>query len=1278
MNKRIVCFLLALVMVLGLFPAAATTAHAASKLSTSDDAIEILQEFEGFAQNQYQSGGKYYIGYGSEIKNGAYPNGISKDDALILLQEDLTDVDKDLNDFTRDNNLTLTQYEHDALALFCYGYRSTAWLDGNGPLRTAVLQGKTGNEFINAIAQSYGGDASIENLEVVLNRRLAEANMYLNNSYGYNAPENYTYVVLDLDGDKTVEKNDMVIAYDADIGKTLAVVPTAAQSGCDPDTFLGWYKLSRNGTDLSGEAVTYLDETVAGRTLIAKFDTGNTAAHYYLNTSSLISRTLYPKAYTKAEYKANIIEGAIGFLESNTVFEVNKEAIVDGVKWARGSGVSAEDGESTVIGWIYLGELPTEDTESHTVLATATLTSNVNVREGATAGSEVTVGSKSLGTLAKGTTVNIYDFVVEATETGNKNWGKVINVVTTVGNTVSGWINLAYADVKEITDDSDTMDGYTGYVINTNRLNVRSGPGTNYDQITSLVYGTEVTVLQTKMNGSAQWGEVEWGYLKDGYTKGWVYMYYIEVEGFEHSDPESNITEPVLYTGVVTSNINLNVREKPKVTGDWVTSLPNGTKVNIYEVTTTNGVKWGRIGENRWVCLQYVSLTEVDQSQNSGTTTTSLQGTVTTATLDILQNYNSNSAKLGTLKKGDVVTILEKNTEITGTGSRIWGRIIKDNVEGWINLAYVELKTVTSVNGSNSGTNNVTSNANGASAVISNCISVNVRKGAGVTKEQITKLNNGTAIKVYEQVTKDNAPWARITWNNDANEGWVCMNYVTMASSSSTAVNGSTINGTNSNTISAVGTVNSNIDLKVRAGGGLGYAQIGSLKKGTKVTIYEQVTNDGLIWGRMVYGNGSGWVCMSYITVDSVSSTGKGVMGTVARCFAAVNVRSAPGTGNALVSTIAVGNRVEVFETKEHAGQMWGRVAQGWVCMDYILLDSELPPGTILDATEPTTAPTNSADPEETINRDNEVLYTINGKVVAASKTDVRNDANADSDRVGTVNNGLEVKILALKLNGAELWGRIDQYATAGWVNMDDVSYYVKGYVNTEDQPVFANPDTNSTVKDTLNVNTELMIHKLTLGGETVYGWVDSISGWIPMGRISDEPIDVIPVYKSSTDSTGHDVTTGTTNSEVSAVSEVNGSKVVFKLKSGVKVYIGEIRIESGIIWGELKANGVTGWINLANVNYTLPGTVAGTKNVRSSKVVMDDDDEPNNKLGTVTGNVTLCELSFDGDGNLWGKVTGYTNNSGEAVANGGYIMVCKYSTNGVAGKIYVNANVKY
>ena len=1237
MKKRILSFLLVMIMVIGMVP---VTASAASNLATSAKAINVLKEYEGFEEFEYgKSGTTAYIGYGSQITAGTYPDGISKEDATALLQKYLEEVvDKAINKFAADNNVDLKQCEHDALAMYSYNF-GTAWLsNASHPLREAVRKGIRGNEFINIIGQYYGGDCSGENFKGLMNRRLSEANMYLNGIYAYKAPSNYTYVILDTNGNEKADKTEKVIAYNANSPITLA--ETASASG---KTFTGWYAFDgKVDGKITGEPVTTLDYDTAGKLLVAKFAETDkeVPADYSINTSSLPSRNVYKKAYAKSEYLVNIDEKTIGTLKANSTFKVTKEKMVDGIKWVygTGSGTNTKGKKATLTGWVYVGELPEADSNTTKVLATATVTaSSLIIREGATQ------SSTSIGTLNKGTTVNIYAFKVEPTETGNVSWGKV----STGG--ITGWINLAYTEVKEVSGSTDSANGMVGKIVNAEVVNVRSEAKiTATNKITELKAGTKVTVLETVMNGTAQWGYVQWEGLKDGYTKGWVYMYYVDLDEKPHTTPDGSGNG--IWSGVVNSNINLNVRKTPGVYGALVTSLPNGTKVEIYEETTVAGVKWGRIGTDRWVCLQYVTKTSTGSTTGSGTTetVTSLNGTVTSASLAVLQNYNNNSARVGSLKKGDVVTILEKNTETTETGSRIWGRISHNGVEGWINLAYVDLKTTVTVAPGTTDNGNVK-----YVGIVNSNTPLNVRVEPNVYAAKVTSLTNGTKIEILEESVTNGVKWGR------TDKGWVCLLYVNKTNDIqiNTTPDG-TVNGTTAGKISVTGYVNSNIDLNVRAGAGLGYAKVAALKNGTKVTVYEQVTADGMIWGKV----SNGWVCMSYITVESSSSTGKGVMGTIARCFAAVNVRSAPGTGNALVGTIQVGSRVEVFETKTYSGQLWGRVAQGWVCMDYVLLDSELPEGEILDA--PTTEATEpeTTEPEVTINRDNEVSYTIKGTVATGGEVlNVRNDVSSSSDRVGTVNDGLSITILAVKNNGAELWGRIDQYATAGWVNMAYVTYSVQGYINTDNQAVYADDNTFSTVKGNLSINTPVTIQKLIVNGETVYGWYQDIgtgiAGWIPMGRISDTKIDVLPTYKSSTDPVGANDAKGTTNAAVTAYAATNNSKEVFYLTSGVTVYIGEIDLEAGIVWGKIMANGVEGWINLKSVTYHFPATVgAEAVNVRTARDTTDET----NILGTLAASsaVAICELSFDTDGHLWGKLVGCT----DASLNGGYVKMSNLS----------------
>ena len=1275
--KRFVCFLLAMILIMGMVPATAVTASAASNLTTSDKAIDLLVRFEGFEAEKYKVGDKYYIGYGTEVKAGDYPNGITQSAARDLLEYYVKKtVDVALNDFAAKNNHDLTQYEHDALAIFTYSY-GTAWLNGNGPLREAVLHDKTGNDFINAIAQSHGGDPSQDNqvFDGLMNRRLAEANVYLNNSYSYYAPDNFTYVILDANGDEKASKGDQVIAYNADTYPLLTVVPETAAG----KEFAGWYLF--DGLDmglLRGEPVVYLSAETAGKLLVAKFiDSGKEQfTSYSINTSSLFYRQVFYKTHSKDEfmYGANMEfsnefwrTGTKGVLKSNTVFKVFKETMIDGVKWIYGTGTDEDDNEIT--GWVYYGTLPEENEGQYgTILATAKVTATtLSVYEGPTISSEI------VGTLNKNDVVNIYEFKIEATETGNKNWGRVSY------NGINGWINLVYTKVTEAEEDDNTGTiGSTGTIVGADYVNVRSSAGIAADNlITRIPRDTRILVVETKTVNGSQWARVMWEKLIGGYNEGWVYMHYIQMDGdvndFDNGASSGN-SEPVLYTGVVTSNINLNVREYPSASTKKLKSLPTGTKINIYETTTYNGVEWGRIGETGWVCLQYVKLTAVDNSNvetenNSGITT--LQGTVTTTSLNVLKNYNSNAEVVGTLEKGEIVTILEKNTENTTTGSRIWGRIVTEKVAGWINLAYVDLKTVTTV--TPNGSTGSTATVDPIPAVVTDCISVNVRSGAGTANASITKLNNGTAVTVVEQVTKDGAPWARIKWNNGANEGWVCMYYLTLnAGTGSTNTNSNgIINGTSSNAISATGSVN-NVYLNVRAGAGLSFAQIGTLNQGAKVTIFEQAVADGLIWGRINYNNTSGWVCMTYITVESASSTGKGVMGTVARCFSKANVRSAPGTGNAIVATVTVGSRVEVFETKTHANQLWGRIAQGWICMEYVLLDSELPEGTILDATtapttEATTAPSDATD--ATVNKAGEVAFKIEAGVIA-ERINVYNDASTKSVRVGTVTSGLGVDILALKNNGAELWGRVDQYGTAGWICLSDgtVTYAFTGYVNKENAPVYVSADAGSEVKGSLNINDYMTFTKVTTDGENVYGWVEqNIYGWIPMSLISDEMMDILKVFKSgeTVGTDGTQVMAGTTFAELNAYDVIGGSKVLFKMNSGVKVLVTHVRFENGKIWARVEQEGYgEAWFDLTKVNYSLAAGFTGTLQVRSS---MDRsttvNDNPNNIVGTVKNTIYICQLAFDSYGNLWARVT----NNADTQLNGMFVLI-RTAAQGVDG----------
>lgn len=89
----------------------------------------------------------------------------------------------------------------------------------------------------------------------------------------------------------------------------------------------------------------------------------------------------------------------------------------------------------------------------------------------------------------------------------------------------------------------------------------------------------------------------------------------------------------------------------------------------------------------------------------------------------------------------------------------------------------------------------------------------------------------------------------------------------------------------------------------------------------------------------------------------------EGVPGVVANT-SWLNVRKAPGAGSERVTQLGRGTKVTVYETVTVDGTLWGRIDEGWVSMEYIKLDGDIPAPTEnreekpSEPTEETTIPT--------------------------------------------------------------------------------------------------------------------------------------------------------------------------------------------------------------------------------------------------------------------------------------------------------------------------------
>lgn len=829
--KRLICGFLTVLMLVSVLAAGAVSASAASGLTTSEKAIKILKQMEGFAEHAYYDNGQYSIGYGTSCNPADFPNGITEEEADTMLRERLPSMEAAVNKFADRYNLRFNQRQFDALMLFTYNC-GAGWTNTDSDFRTSVINGDTGNDFIYFMTRwcTASGEVSLG----LVDRRMAEADLYLYGYYNLRAPSNYGYVLFDAN-EGTCESR--IQGYDASEPVKVRVAPVYTGY-----RFLGWYTAKEGG-----KWITDLDSTTMDITLYAHWqkDEGNTeengtilgtAASYQRKAGSAL--TVYEAPSTDSKN--------VKTLEKGSVITVTADYVDGkGVKWGKLS-----QGGWVVLTDTYVDTTPAakpqrpaaEDEEGISVKVTAT---NVNIRSGAGTNNAV-VGTANYGQTITITEVKVVDKL---------KWGKFSQ----------GWICLMYTNYDAAVEDMNASTGEviaTGTVKNCGGLRIRSGAGISFGIVGTLAEGSTVRLTQIKEVGGVKWGRI---------SSGWICLDYVNLNGTNNTEDDKQETpdngqeeadKPAAdenenpgttgqATGTVISNTALNIRQGAGTGYRVVGSYTRGTKVVILEQKTVNGTPWGRTNKG-WISLYYVRLDSTDPGNGSGSSNSSatMTGTVAcSAYLNIRDNAGMNGKVIGSLAKGTIVKIYE--TKVVGTVT--WGRID----EGWISMNYVKLENGSLENNtntqkpeqdSNQNTNTDDNNGSGnsqngtviATGKVTGANSLRVRSGAGTGYSVVGGLTMGQSVKIYEVKTVSGVVWGR------TETGWISMNYVKL--------------DPGSNVVIMVGTVNAN-GLRIRSAAGAQNAIVGSYNKGAKVEIYETVTVSGQTWGR----TDKGWICLSYV-----------------------------------------------------------------------------------------------------------------------------------------------------------------------------------------------------------------------------------------------------------------------------------------------------------------------------------------------------------------------------------------------------------------------------
>lgn len=220
-----------------------------------------------------------------------------------------------------------------------------------------------------------------------------------------------------------------------------------------------------------------------------------------------------------------------------------------------------------------------------------------------------------------------------------------------------------------------------------------------------------------------------------------------------------------------------------------------------------------------------------------------------------------------------------------------------------------------------------------------------------------------------------------------------------------------------------------------------------------------------------------------------------------------LNLRQGPGTHFAPLSYVTEGTALTVTATaQDDIGRLWGKTAQGWVCLQYTDYDAVIsgkPEQPTVPPTDPVTPP-----PTQTVApADPEFTTDANATVVANGCLYIRQGPGTGYAKVGEYPSKSRIRILEQKSSGISMWGKTDK----GWVSMA----YVR--MDTDNEVISGGVTGTVQVQGALRVRkgagtgygiagyyydgaTVTILEQVVSGAQT---WGKTSLGWISMDYVS-------------------------------------------------------------------------------------------------------------------------------------------------------------------------------
>lgn len=305
-----------------------------------------------------------------------------------------------------------------------------------------------------------------------------------------------------------------------------------------------------------------------------------------------------------------------------------------------------------------------------------------------------------------------------------------------------GWV-ANWLVSKNKAQSSDKGPSMTG-TITGNSLRVRSGPGSDFNILSSLNKGERVQI--TKEDGN-------WYEVKASFGKGWISKDYVQISSDQATTNDSPSNNPS--SGQITTD-SLNVRTSPSLQSNVIGKLNKGNVVQIH--SEQNG--WTKItysNQFAWISSEYVKKEQNKSEKKQANNLAGVNGKITATILNVRETSSLDGKIIGKVSKGDTFKIIEEKNDMLKIE-------LKPGTYGWVAGWYIE-RSIPEESSTSNGTvknSTVTISHNGT----------NIRSEPNLNSGVVRRANAGETFPILN-IHKD---WYEIQLPNGTNAfvaGWI-------------------------------------------------------------------------------------------------------------------------------------------------------------------------------------------------------------------------------------------------------------------------------------------------------------------------------------------------------------------------------------------------------------------------------------------------------------------------------------------------------------------------